>query len=65
MVYQDKMKYFNYKQLEFVLAKSNPTKYANQTKASGEVNANKVGVFEFGKELTNKSELKLLEKVNH
>lgn len=64
LVYQNKNNYYNYKELEFVLAKSNPTKYGAVAKKEEKVIKNKIANFEFGSDLQNVSEVKLLEKIN-
>lgn len=63
LVYQNKNNYYNYKQLEFVLVKSNPAKYGAK-KEDNKVVKNKIASFEFGRDLSNVSELKLLERNN-
>lgn len=59
LVYQNKKGYYNYKHLEFVLVKSNPEKYEKKKIETKPIKS-KLGNFEFGKDLANVSELKLL-----
>lgn len=64
LVYQNKNNYYNYKELEFVLAKSNPMKYGVVAKKEEKIVKNKIANFEFGSDLQNLSEVKLLENRN-